>query len=116
MAGELYEAIRLLVQDRGISEELIRKTIEEFLFAAYKKKFGTSDNAVVRFSEDDQDVTIYAQREIVEEVYDPVSEVALADALQLNDECEIGDELLIEINPQEFDRVAVQSAKQKARQ
>jgi len=53
MAGELYEAIRLLVQDRGISEELIRKTIEEFLLAAYKKKYGTSDNAVVRFSEDD---------------------------------------------------------------
>ena len=116
MAGELYEAIRLLVQDRGISEELIRKTIEEFLFAAYKKKFGTSDNAVVRFSEDDEDVTIYARREIVEEVYDPVGEVALADALLLNDECEIGDELLIEINPKEFDRVAVQSAKQKARQ
>ena len=116
MAGELYEAIRLLVQDRGISEELIRKTIEEFLLAAYKKKFGTSDNAVVRFAEDDEDVTIYAQREIVEEVYDPVSEVALTDALLLNDECEIGDELLIEINPKEFDRVAVQSAKQKARQ
>jgi len=116
MAGELYEAIRLLVQDRGISEELIRSTIEEFLLAAYKKKFGTSDNAVVRFSEDDGDVTIYARREIVEEVYDPVSEIALEDALQLNDECEIGDELLIEINPKEFDRVAVQSAKQKARQ
>ena len=116
MAGELYEAIRLLVQDRGISEELIRSTIEEFLLAAYKKKYGTSDNAVVRFSEDDSDVTIYAQREIVEEVYDPVGEIALEDALKLNEECEIGDELLIEINPKEFDRVAVQSAKQKARQ
>jgi len=116
MAGELYEAIRLLVEDRGISEELIRKTIEEFLLAAYKKKFGTSDNAVVRFSDDEQDVTIYAQREIVEEVYDPVSEVALEEALKLNEECELGDELLIEINPQEFDGVAVQSAKQKARQ
>ena len=116
MAGELYEAIRLPVEDRGISEELIRSTIEEFLLAAYKKKYGTSDNAVVRFSDDDQDVTIYAQREIVEEVYDPVGEIALEDALKLNEECEIGDELLIEINPQEFDRVAVQSAKQKARQ
>lgn len=116
MAGELYEAIRLLVQDRGISEELIRKTIEEFLLAAYKKKFGTCDNAVVRFSDDEQDVTIFARKEIVEEVYDPVSEIALEEALLLNDECEVGDELLIEINPKEFDRVAVQSAKQKARQ
>ena len=116
MAGELYEAIRLLVQDRGISEELIQRTIEEFLMAAYKKKYGTSDNAVVRFSEDGSDVTIYAQKEIVEDVYDPVSEIALEDALKLNEECEIGDELLIEINPKDFDRVAVQTAKQKARQ
>jgi len=106
----------LLVQDRGISEELIMRTVEEFLLAAYKKKFGTQDNAVVRFSDDGADVTIFARKKIVEDVYDPVSEIALDEALLLNDECEIGDELLIEINPKEFDRVAVQSAKQKARQ
>jgi N utilization substance protein A len=116
MASELNDAIRLLVQERGISEDLIRRTIEEFLLAAYKKKFGTSDNAVVQFSEEDGEVTLFAQKEIVDEVYDPVSEIELAEAKEYDEEAEIGDELLIEINPQEFDRVAVQSAKQKARQ
>jgi transcription termination/antitermination protein NusA len=116
MASELSDAIRLLVQERGISEDLIRKTIEEFLLAAYKKKFGTSDNAVVQFSDEDGEVTLFAQKEIVDEVYDPVSEIELAEAREYDEEAEVGDELLIEINPQEFDRVAVQSAKQKARQ
>lgn len=116
MASELNDAIRLLVQERGISEDLIRRTIEEFLLAAYKKKFGTSDNAVVQFSDEDGEVTLFAQKEIVDEVYDPVSEIELAEATEYDDEAEVGDELLIEINPQEFDRVAVQSAKQKARQ
>jgi transcription termination/antitermination protein NusA len=116
MSSELGDAIRLLVADDGISEDLVRRTVEEFLLAAYKRKYGTADNAVVRFSEDGADVTLYAQRKIVEDVYDPVSEVSLDEALAYNDECEIGDELLIEINPNEFDRVAVQSAKQKARQ
>ncbi len=116
MASELMEAIRLLVQEKGISEELVHKTIEEFLIAAYKKTFGTADNAVVRISEDEEEVTLFARREIVEDVYDPVNEVALEEALTYNPECEIGDELLIEINPMEFDRVAIQSAKQKARQ
>ncbi len=116
MASELSDAIRLLVQERGISEDLIRKTIEEFLLAAYKKKFGTADNAVVQFSEEDGELTLFAQKEIVDEVYDPVSEIELAEAKEYDEEAEIGDELLIEINPQEFDRVAVQSAKQKARQ
>lgn len=116
MSAQLAEAIRQLVSDKGISEELIMTTIEEFLLAAYKRTFGHDDNAVVRFSDDGQDVTLYAQKEIVDEVMDPATEIALSEALELNDECEIGDELLIEVDPSQFDRVAVQSAKQKARQ
>lgn len=116
MAAGIADAIRSLVQDKGISEELVVKTIEEFLFAAYKKTFGNCDNAVVRFSEDGDEVTLLARKEIVEDVYDPVTEIALEDAIKLNEECEIGDELLIEIDPKDFDRSAIQSAKQKAKQ
>ncbi len=116
MSAQLAEAISLLVQDKGISQELIMRTIEEFLLAAYKRKFGSVDNAVVQFSEDGQDVTLYAQKEIVDEVMDPVTEISLEEASELAEDCEIGDELLIEIDPNIFDRVAVQSAKQKARQ
>lgn len=116
MTSGLADAIRGLVQDRGIPEELVRKTIEDFLIAAYKKKFGTTENAVVRFSEDGSEVAIFAQKEIVEDVEDPVTEISLEEALDYNDECEVGDELLIEVNPKSFDRIAVQSAKQKAKQ
>jgi N utilization substance protein A len=116
MASGLADAIRSIVQDRGISEDLVKKTIEDFLLAAYKKKFGQCDNAVVRFDEEGDEVALFARKQIVEDVYDEVTEIALEEALELNEECELGDELLIEINPQEFDRVAVQSAKQKAKQ
>ena len=116
MASGLADAIRNLVHEKGISEDLVRKTIEDFLYAAYKRKFGTTENAVVRFNDDYSEVSIFARKSIVQEVEDPVFEIALEDALNLNDECEPGDELLIEINPQDFDRGAVQSAKQKARQ
>jgi len=116
MTSELGEAIKGLVQDRGISEELVMKTIEDLLLAAYKRKYGAADNAVVRFSEDGTSVTMFARKKIVEEIDDPVTEIELKEALEYNDECEIGDELLIEINPQDFDRLSVQSAKQKAKQ
>jgi N utilization substance protein A len=113
----MSEAIRQLSQDRGISEELILRTIENTLLAAYKRRFGNADNAIVRFN-DDKEVTIYAQKKIVEHdgVYDPVSEIDLEDARELNPEAEIGDELLIEVDPREFDRISVQSAKQTAHQ
>jgi N utilization substance protein A len=116
MAAGLADAIRAVVQDKGISEELLMKVIEEFLIAAYKRKFGHADNAVVQFSDEGNEVTLFAQRRIVNEVEDPVTEIPLSEALELNEECEVGDELLIEIDPKEFDRVAIQTAKQKARQ
>ena len=116
MSSEMALAIRQLVQDRGISEELIVKTVEDLLLAAYKRRFGTAENAVIRFNDDATDVTIYAQKRIVAVIDDPVTEIGLDDALGHNDQAEIGDELLIEINPRDFDRVSIQSAKQRARQ
>jgi N utilization substance protein A len=116
MSSDMSNAIRQLVQDKGISEELVIKSIEDGLIAAYKRKYGTSENAIVRFNDTFTEVTIFAKKKIVNEVEDPVQEISLEDALDYNNECEIGDELLIEINPREFDRTAVQSARQKYRQ
>jgi transcription termination/antitermination protein NusA len=118
MQSDLSQAIKQLVQERGIPEDLVMSTIENFLLAAYKKKYGVVDNAVVRFSDDGAEVTLFAKKKIVldDDLDDPVYEIPLSEALELNEECEVGDELLIEINPKEFDRVSVQSAKQKARQ
>jgi len=111
----MSDAIRQLIQDRGMSEELIYRTIENTLLAAYKRKFGNSDNAIVRIN-DDREVSIYAKKKIVDGVYDPICEIDLEEARDLNPEADIGDELLIEIDPAEFDRVSVQSAKQTAHQ
>lgn len=116
MAAGIGDAMRQLVQDRGISEDLVEKTVEELLLAAYKHRYGTSDNAVVRFSDDGDEVFIFARKKIVDEIMDPVEEITLDEAIEYNDQSELGDELLIEVNPRDFDRVSVQSAKQKAKQ
>ncbi|MDR0399607.1 MAG: transcription termination factor NusA [Treponema sp.] len=116
MATDMSDAIRQISQDRGISEELILKTIENTLVAAYKRRFGNADNAIVRFSDDNREVSIYAQKQIVDGVYDPVSEIDIEDARKLNPDAEVGDEILIEVDPKDFDRGAVQSAKQTAHQ
>ena len=116
MTTDFAEAIRQIQENRGINKDLIFKAIEDFLMAAYKKKFGTADNAVVRFNDDFTDVAIYARKKIVtmDDYYDPVIEIPLEEALDFDEDCEPGDELLIEINPKEFDRAAIQSARQRA--
>lgn len=116
MSAEMAEAIRQLVQEKGIDEDLVFRMIEETLKAAYKRKYGTNENAVVSFNDEHTDVSIYSRKTIVDGVYNPVIEIELEEALELDPECEIGDELLIEVDPREFDRISVQSAKQTAHQ
>ncbi len=118
MGTDMSQAIRQLNQDRGIPEDLILRTIEDTLIAAYKHRFGNAENAVVQFDEDNLEVSIFARKKIVEQdgVYDPVTEIDLEEARELNPDAEVGDEILVEIDPKQFDRITVQSAKQKAHQ
>ncbi len=58
MSSEMAEAIRQLTQERGISEELVLRTIETTLLAAYKRKFGTNEKAVVKFNDEHTEVSI----------------------------------------------------------
>jgi N utilization substance protein A len=116
MASDMSEAIRQLVQDKGISEELVLKTIEDFILAAFKRKYGTSENAVVRFAADNSELEVFARKMIVDDVIDEALEIDIDEAKALDPEAEIGDELLIPIDLSEFDRGSVQTAKQTARQ
>jgi N utilization substance protein A len=118
LGTDISQAIRQLQQDKGFSEELTLRTIEDILLAAYKKRFGDAENAVVKFDEDNMEVSIFAQKMIVEQddVYDPVKEIEINEAKELNPEAEVGDEILVEIDPKQFERAAVQSAKHTAHQ
>ncbi len=116
MANELGEAVKQLVADKGISEELILKTIEMALLAAYKKRFGTTSNAETFIDEENDVVKIYSKKEIVEHVEDPVFQISIEDAQKLVSGAEKGDELLIELKPEDFGRIAAQTAKQVVRQ
>lgn len=116
MSSQMAEAIRQLTQDKGYTKEAVLNTIENMLKAAYKRTFGTNVNAVVQFNEDETDVAIYSRKVIVDGVYDPVTEIELEDAKKLSEECELGDEIDILVDPKEFDRSAVQTGKQTAHQ
>lgn len=111
--SEMAEAIQALIQEKGISVESVKQTIENTLKAAYKKTFGTADNCIVVFADDLSDVTVASRKTIVDGVYDPVTEIELEDALKLSPECELGDEIDIIIDPKDFERSAVSIGKQE---
>ena len=115
--SEMAEAIRALISEKGYSEDSVKQTIEKALKAAYKRTYGDDENAIVKFSDDMSDVSIYSRKVVVDGVYDPVKEIELEDARKLaGDEVEEGDEIDILEDPKTFDRSAVTVGKQTAHQ
>ena len=118
MASGLAEAIRIFEEEKGISHELALKTIEDTMLAAYKKKFGTVEGVEVKFSDDENEVYLQVKKRIVDDVIDDAVEIDIDDAKEKfgMTDCEIGDELLIDIDPHTFKRMEVQSAQQRINQ
>ena len=114
--SEMAEAIRQLIQEKGYSEDSVKQTIEKALKAAYKRTYGTDENAIVKFAEDMSDVAIYSRKVVVDGVYDPVREYELEDAKKLSEDLEEGDEIDLLEDPKSFDRSAVATGKQTAHQ
>ena len=52
MSSQMAEAIRQLIQEKGLPEKAVLTMIEDTLKAAYKREFGTNENAIVEFAED----------------------------------------------------------------
>ena len=113
MNAELLEAIRLLVRERGVDAEQLFEAIEESLVAAYKREFDakTTDNIRAEVDRQTGAMNVYLMKEVVEEVEDPNAQIALSEALALDEDFEVGDLLEYELSPQDFGRLAAQSAK-----
>ena len=65
-SNDMAEAIRQLVQTKGLSEEQVFKTIEDAIKAAYKKKFGSNDNVVVKIEPEGAGLSVYSSKIIVD--------------------------------------------------
>ncbi len=112
MSNALNEALEAIEKEKGVSKEIILEAIETALLSAYKKNYGHSNNVEVEFDKETGEISIFATKEVVEEVEDGTLEISLADARDKNVYYELGDEIRIEVTPNEFGRIAAQTAKQ----
>lgn len=108
----MAEAFRILEEDKGIKKDDIVDAVIESLRAAYRRRYGQADSALIEFDEKKTDFHVYTVREVVDEVFDSRLEISLKDALAINAAYELGDKIKFEESPTEFGRVAAQSAKQ----
>ena len=111
MNKELMEALDILEKEKEISKETLFEAIENSLITACKNHFGKSDNVKVEIDRETCDFLCYAEKEVVEEVEDPVLQLSLEQAREIKSDAEFGDMIHVEIKSKEFGRIATQNAK-----
>lgn len=111
MSAELREALAVLEKEKNISKEALLEGIEQSLMQACKNHFGKADNINVEIDHDTCDFEVYAIKEVVEAVEDPVLEISLLDAKKIDAKYEAGDIVRVPIESKSFGRIATQNAK-----
>ncbi|MGI6552149.1 MAG: transcription termination/antitermination protein NusA [Clostridia bacterium] len=112
MNMEFVEALDDIARSKGIDMEVLLEAIEAALISAYKKNFGSLQNARVEINRLTGEIKVFARKEVVEEVKDDRMEISLTEARKISPNYEVGDVVDLEVTPKEFGRIAAQTAKQ----
>ena len=112
ISKDFFEALKALEEEKGISEEVFIPMLEKGLTAAFKKQSGKAENAEVKLNPEKCTMKFYFYRTVVEEVEDEDKEISLEEAKKLKSTYKVGDVVKQEVSTKEFNRIAVQTAKQ----
>ncbi len=115
MKSDFYAAIAQIASERGIPKEAIIEVMEKALVSAYRRLLGPNPPAVevvVKLDPISGVARVYAEKQVVDEVYDERFEIDLESARRIKPDAQIGEAVLVETTPRDFGRIAAQTAKQ----
>src|SRR5262245_12549461 len=112
MNRELLMVVEQIGREKGIDPEVLFEALESALLSASRKTLGAAENVRMEIDRKTGALKVYGRKKVVETVTDPKLEIALTEAKALNPEADLDDELEQELPPQEFGRIAAQTAKQ----
>ena len=109
--NELLEALTVLEKEKDISKDVLLDAIENSLIQACKSHFGRADNIKVFMNRETCEYSLYAEKEVVETVEDPLMQISLEEARKLNPQNYIGDMAYVPVKSKDFGRISTQIAK-----
>jgi N utilization substance protein A len=112
MNGDFIEALRAIEKEKEIPFDVLLETIESALVTAYKKHFAITSDVKVRIESGKLGFRVFCQMMVVEEVDNEHAEILLAEARKHDPNLNVGDAIEVEVTPENFGRIAAQTAKQ----
>ena len=115
MKSDFYAAISQIAAERGIPRESVQEVVEQALVTAYRRYLGQNPPPMevsVKIDPTSGDARVFAEKQVVEDVDDDRFEVSLEVARKIRPDAEVGEMVMIESTPNDFGRIAAQTAKQ----
>jgi len=118
MKNEFTLAFNEVLEEKQLPKEVILKALESAMVSAYRKAVNASGAQHIEAKIDIETgkVTILAEKEVVETVQDPHTEVSLEEARKIDPNVEVGQTIIVDSTPKDFGRVAAQTARQVIQQ
>mgnify|MGYP001194622724 FL=1 len=111
----LIESFSEFKEVKNINRETMMNILEDVFKSVLAKKYDEADNFDVIINVDKGDLEIWRNREVVKngKVENPITQISLSEALKIEDDYEVGEEVSEQINfEQEFGRRHVLSIRQ----
>src|SRR5205807_3096074 len=101
-----------LERERGIKREIVIEAIRESLEIAARKSIHGASNVSVTIHPKTGVIDVLCDKEVVEKVHNPVQQISLKEAMQLDPNAQLGNFVTITVTPRDFGRIAAQKARQ----
>ena len=111
MNTEFFTALELLEKEKGISAAYMMEKIEAALLSAYRKEYGNNTNVRILIDPVKKDVKVFQQKEVVETVENPETQISLADAKCIAKKYVIGSIVETELKTKNFRRLSAAAAR-----
>jgi N utilization substance protein A len=107
-------AFNQVCSDRGLPRDVVLEALEAALVSAYSRNIGTDVGPNVKGMIDLETgaVHILIEKQVVEDVTNPLEEISLEDAKKHRPKAKVDDVIEIDDTPDDFGRIAAQNAKQ----
>ncbi len=115
MKSDFYAAISQIAAERGIPKEAIVEVMEKALVTAYRRTLGNNPPPIevtVKLDPQTGQAHVYAEKQVVDDVLDDRFEIDIKDAVRFKPGVDLGETVLVESTPNDFGRIAAQTAKQ----
>jgi N utilization substance protein A len=114
MKTEFALAFNEITERFGLPADTVMEALEAAMVSAYRRSVNASSAQLVevKINPESGEVEVFVEKEAVEEVENEQTEVALTRAKEFDAEAELSDMVMVESTPDDFGRVAAQTAKQ----